>query len=188
MHCTRTESIYRRKGMGWGGEHDRKGQDVTLRGSLPESKRNEEDKSERGEAAMAADCCCRRRHCRRPEPQLCCCWPPAMAAAGGLRLLCGLSAASRLHGHFAAFGRSGRFAASDRCAATLAAARPADRPLPQAALAAAPPISSSPCCCWVVGLLLGCCMRAWPWSHAWSLNRAETKFSNSNSARVKNLY
>ena len=60
-----------------------------------------------------------------------------------------------------AFGRSSRFAASGRCAATLAAARPADRPLPQAALAAAPPIPSSPC-----GLLLGCCwapacMRAW---------------------------
>ena len=91
MHCTRTESIYRRKGMGWGGTHDRKGQDVTLRGSLPESKRNEQDKSERGEAAMAADCCRRRRHCRRPEPHLCCCWPPVVAAADGLRPLHGLT-------------------------------------------------------------------------------------------------
>ena len=91
MHCTRTESIYRRKGMGWGGTHDRKGQDVTLRGSLLESKRNEQDKSERGEAAMAADCCRRRRHCRRPEPHLCCCWPHVVAAADGLRPLHGLT-------------------------------------------------------------------------------------------------
>ena len=155
MHCTRTESIYRRKGMGWGGEHDRKGQDVTLRGSLPESKRNEEDKSERGEAAMAADCCCRRRHCRRPEPQLCCCWPPAMAAAGGLQPLRSLSSRPSaawplrglrplrpLRGQRPLRGHSGRCAASRSPAAA-------------GSIGGCAAHLQQPC-----GLLLGCCWAA----------------------------